>query len=89
MKSYCPYTNLAAKNYPAMLVQASWNDGRVMYWEPTKYVAKLRSLKTDKNVLLLKTNLTAGHEGASGAEDALKETAFTYAFILYQMGITK
>jgi oligopeptidase B len=88
MRSYCPYTNLAAKDYPAILVQASLNDGRVMYWESAKYVAKLRAVKTDHNMLLLKTNFTAGHDGASSAKDALKDTAFTYAFILHQMGIT-
>ena len=87
MKSYCPYTNLAAKDYPAMLVTTALNDSQVMYWEPAKYVAKLRSLKTDKNVLLFKTNMAAGHGGASGRYDALKETAFTYAFLLRQLGI--
>jgi oligopeptidase B len=89
IKSYCPYTNISAKSYPALLVMTSLNDSAVMYWEPAKYVAKLRAHKTDKNVLLLKTNLAAGHGGASGRYDALKETAFTYAFILNQMGITK
>jgi oligopeptidase B len=89
MKSYCPYTNLAAKDYPAMLVRTSLNDSQVMYWEPAKYVAKLRATKTDKNVLLLKTNMAAGHGGASGRYDALRETAFTYAFLLNQLGITK
>ncbi len=89
MKSYSPYDNLAAKDYPAILVQTSLNDSQVMYWEPAKYVAKLRTLKTDDNVLLLKTNMGAGHGGASGRYDFLKETAFTYAFILGQFGITK
>lgn len=87
MKSYCPYTNLAPKAYPAMLVKTSLNDSQVMYWEPAKYVAKLRALKTDQNVLLLKTNMAAGHGGASGRYDALKERAFDYAFILTQLGI--
>jgi oligopeptidase B len=87
IKSYCPYTNLAARAYPAMLVTTSLNDSQVMYWEPAKYVAKLRSLKTDRNVLLLKTNMAAGHGGASGRYDALKETAFTYAFLLQQLGV--
>jgi oligopeptidase B len=89
MKSYCPYTNLAAKDYPAILVRTSLNDSQVMYWEPAKYVAKLRTLKTDKNVLLLKINMAAGHGGSSGRYDALKETAFTDAFVLTQLGISK
>ncbi len=89
MKSYSPYDNIAAKKYPAILVETSLNDSQVMYWEPAKYVAKMRAMKTDDNVLLLKTNMGAGHGGASGRYDYLKETAFTYAFILGQMGITK
>ncbi|MDQ3133764.1 MAG: prolyl oligopeptidase family serine peptidase, partial [Acidobacteriota bacterium] len=89
MKSYSPYDNLEAKNYPAMLIKTSLNDSQVMYWEPAKYVAKLRTLKTDQNSLLLKTNMGAGHGGASGRYDALRETAFDYAFILSQFGITK
>jgi oligopeptidase B len=89
MKSYSPYDNLAAKNYPAMLVKTSLNDSQVMYWEPAKYVARLRALKTDNNVLLLKTNMGAGHSGASGRYDKLKEVAFDYAFILGRLGITK
>lgn len=89
MKSYSPYDNLAAKNYPAMLVETSLNDSQVMYWEPAKYVAKLRTMKTDNNVLMLKTNMGAGHGGASGRYDFLKEVAFDYAFILSQLGITK
>jgi oligopeptidase B len=87
MYSYSPYDNVAAKAYPNMLVKTSFNDSQVMYWEPTKYVAKLRSLKTDHNVLLLKTNMGAGHGSASGRYDRLKEVAFDYAFILTQMGI--
>lgn len=89
MKSYCPYTNIAAKDYPAMLVRTSLNDSQVMYWEPAKYVAKLRDTKTDKNVLLFKTNMGGGHGGSSGRYDALKDQAFTYAFTLWQMGIAK
>lgn len=89
MKSYSPYDNLAAKNYPAILVKTSLNDSQVMYWEPAKYVAKLRAMKTDSNVLLLKTNMGAGHGGSSGRYDFLKEVAFDYAFILGQFGITK
>ncbi len=87
MKQYCPYTNLAAKNYPTILVKTSFNDSQVMYWEPAKYVAKMRSLKTDKNPLLLVTNMGAGHGGASGRYDRLKEIALDYAFMLEQMGI--
>jgi len=87
MKSYCPYTNIARKKYPAILIQTSLNDSQVMYWEPAKYVAKLRAHKTDDNVLLLKTNMGAGHGGASGRYDALKETAFELAFVLRQQGI--
>ena len=87
MKQYCPYTNLAGKDYPTLLVKTSFNDSQVMYWEPAKYVAKLRTLKTDKNPLVLKTNMDAGHGGASGRYDALKETAFDYAFVLSQLGL--
>jgi oligopeptidase B len=87
IKSYCPYTNIAAANYPSILVMTSLNDSQVMYWEPAKYVAKLRATKTDKNPLLLKTNMNAGHGGASGRYDSLEETAFTYAFLLWQLGI--
>ncbi len=89
MRSYSPYDNLAKGAYPAMLVETSLNDSQVMYWEPAKYVAKLRTLKTDNNVLLLKTNLDAGHGGASGRYDYLKEIAITYSFVLSQMGIVK
>jgi oligopeptidase B len=87
MVSYCPYTNLERKAYPAILVKTSFNDSQVMYWEPAKYVAKLRTLKTDANPLLLKINLEAGHGGASGRYDYLREVAFDYAFVLTQMGI--
>jgi len=82
MTSYSPYDNVTAKNYPNMLVTTSLNDPRVQYWEPAKWVAKLRVLKTDKNLLLLKTNMGAGHGGASGRYDYLKEVAFKFAFIL-------
>src|SRR5579859_5513858 len=87
MKSYCPYTNLAAKSYPTMLVKTGLNDSQVMYWEPAKYVAKLRTVKTDANTLLLKTNMGAGHGGASGRYDYLREIALDYAFILTELGI--
>jgi oligopeptidase B len=87
MKGYCPYTNLDRKSYPAMLVKTSFHDSQVMYWEPAKYVAKIRTLKTDHAPLLLKTNMAAGHGGASGRYDALRETALDYAFILTRVGI--
>ena len=86
MKTYCPYTNLAARRYPAILVRTSLNDSQVMYWEPAKWVAKLRPLKLDDRPLLLKVNLEAGHGGASGRYDALRELGFDYAFILGQLG---
>lgn len=89
MRSYSPYDNLEKKAYPAMLVETSLNDSQVMYWEPAKYVARLRTLKTDKNPLLLKTNMDAGHGGASGRYDYLKEIAFTTSFILAQHGLAK
>ncbi len=89
MITYSPYDNIAAKAYPNMLVKTSFNDSQVMYWEPAKYVAKMRATCTDHNILILKTNLSpAGHGGASGRYDRLKEAAFDYAFILTQMGIT-
>ena len=87
MLKYSPYDNVKAQKYPAMLVQASLNDSQVPYWEAAKWVAKLRLVKTDTNPILLKTNMGAGHGGASGRYDALREAAFTYAFILWQMGI--
>jgi oligopeptidase B len=87
IKSYDPYTNLERKAYPAMLVKTSFNDSQVMYWEPAKYVARLRTLKTDSNPLLFKTNMAAGHGGASGRYDRLKEIAFDYSFVLWQMGL--
>jgi len=87
MKAYCPYTNLERKAYPAMLVKTGLNDSQVMYWEPAKYVAKLRTLKTDSNLLLLKTNMGAGHGGASGRYDYLQEIALDYAFLLTQLNI--
>jgi oligopeptidase B len=87
MKSYCPYSNLRATNYPTMLVVTSFYDSQVMYWEPAKYVAKLRSVKTDNNPLLFKCNMNAGHGGASGRYDALREKAFVYAFLLTQLDV--
>jgi oligopeptidase B len=88
MKQYSPYDNIAKKDYPAMLVKVSLNDSQVPYWEGTKLVAKLRAMKTDSNPLLLKVNFGAGHGGSSGRYDALREIAFDYAFMLWQMGIT-
>jgi oligopeptidase B len=89
MLSYSPYDNVVAKDYPNMLVRTSFNDSQVMYWEPAKYVAKMRALRTDHNVLIFKTNLDpAGHGGASGRYDRLKDTAFNYAYFLTQMGIS-
>lgn len=82
MMTYSPYDNVTAKDFPNVLVTAGLNDPRVQYWEPAKWTAKLRALKTDDNRLLLKTNMGAGHGGASGRYDALKERAFDYAFIL-------
>jgi len=87
MKMYCPYSNVQRKPYPRMLVKTAWNDSQVMYWEAAKYVAKLRAMKTDGNVLLLKTNMGAGHGGASGRYDYLREIALDYAFVLKELGI--
>ena len=89
IKTYSPYDNIERKAYPAILVRTSLNDSQVMYWEPAKYVAKLRSMKTDSEVLLLRTNMAAGHGGASGRYDFLREQAFDYAFILTQVGTSK
>jgi oligopeptidase B len=87
MKTYCPYTNLERKAYPAILAKTGLNDSQVMYWEPAKYVAKMRTLKTDSNPLLLKTNMGAGHGGASGRYDYLREIGLDYAFLLTHLGI--
>ncbi|MGH9570212.1 MAG: prolyl oligopeptidase family serine peptidase, partial [Candidatus Angelobacter sp.] len=88
MLKYSPYDNLKKRAYPAMLVKTSFNDSQVMYWEPAKYVAKLRTLKTSNHVLLLKTNMAAGHGGASGRYDRFHEIDFDYAFLLMQLGIS-
>lgn len=85
--SYSPYDNVEAKAYPHLLVTAGLHDSRVQYWEPAKWTAKLRALKTDRNRLLLKTNMDAGHAGASGRYETLQEIAFHYAFILDTLGI--
>ncbi len=87
MKSYAPYENVEAKDYPAMLVTAGLNDPRVSYWEPAKWVAKLRATKTDRNPLLLKTEMGAGHGGPSGRYDAWKDEAFVIAFVLDTFGL--
>ncbi|MCU1274196.1 MAG: Oligopeptidase [Bryobacterales bacterium] len=90
MKSYSPYDNLEKRAYPAMLVTTSLHDSQVMYWEPAKYVAALRALKTDSHPLLLKVKMDpAGHGGASGRYDRLKDQAFEYAWLLSQVGITR
>jgi oligopeptidase B len=89
IKSYCPYTNIKHTGYPAMLVRTSLNDSQVLYHEPAKYVAKMRATRTDHHALLLYINMGAGHGGASGRYDALKETAFEYAFLLKELGIEK
>jgi len=87
MASYSPYDNLESKAYPNLLVTAGLNDPRVSYWEPAKWTAKLRALKTDQNRILLKTNLGAGHGGASGRYERIKEVAFEYAFMLDVLGL--
>ena len=88
MISYSPYDNLEDKPYPNILVKTSFNDSQVMYWEPAKYTAKMRATRSDHHLLILKTNLEpAGHGGASGRYDRLKEASFDYAFLLTQMGI--
>lgn len=89
MKSYSPYDNLQAVDYPHILATAGLNDPRVQYWEPAKWVAKLRTVKRDGNRLLLKTNMSAGHAGASGRFDYLQEVAFEYAFFLETLGLTE
>lgn len=87
IRSYSPYDQVSAQAYPPMLVTAGLNDPRVTYWEPAKWVAKLRELKTDSNELLLKTNMGAGHGGKSGRFEGLRETAEEFAFILAQLGV--
>jgi oligopeptidase B len=82
LKSYSPYDNIKAQNYPNLLVTAGLHDPRVTYWEPAKWVARLRAKKTDANILLLKTNMETGHGGKSGRYAALEELALEYTFIL-------
>jgi oligopeptidase B len=88
MRSYSPYDNVARKDYPWMLVTTSLNDSQVGYWEPAKWVAKLRAMKTDNNPLYLKINMAGGHGGSSGRYDVLRERAFRYAFMLDAVGIS-
>jgi oligopeptidase B len=87
MLSYSPYDNVRAQEYPHLLVTTALHDSQVQYWEPAKWVARLRSMKTDGNRLLLKTNLTAGHGGASGRYERMRELAFEYAFLLDLAGL--
>ncbi|MBP7475248.1 MAG: S9 family peptidase [Pyrinomonadaceae bacterium] len=89
MITYSPYDNVKKQKYPNMLIEVSLNDSQVPYWEGAKWAAKLREMKTDNNVMLLKTNMGAGHGGSSGRYDRLKEVAFDYAYALTQVGITK
>jgi len=87
MKTYSPYDNVRPQNYPAMLIRVSLNDSQVPYWEGAKFAAKLRALKTDHHLLLLEANLGAGHGGASGRYDYLRDLAFDYTFLLNEMGL--
>ena len=87
MFSYSPYDNVTAQDYPNLLVTTGLHDSQVQYWEPAKWVARLRALKTDSNLVLLKTNLEAGHSGASGRYKRYEETAFYYAFLIDQAGL--
>ncbi len=87
LRTYSPYDNVERKNYPNLLVTAGYNDSQVGYWEPAKWVAKLRDMKTDTSLLLFKTNMDGGHGGASGRNNQLKEQAFQYAFIMRCLGI--
>jgi oligopeptidase B len=89
MKSYSPYDNVGEYDYPDLLVTASLNDPRVQYWEPAKWVAKLRANWATDSILLLKMNMGAGHGGASGRYDWYRHIAFRYAFMLMSFGITE
>lgn len=89
MKSYAPYENVAAKDYPNILITTSLNDPRVGYWEPAKWCAKLRAMKTDHNTLIFKINMDAGHGGSSGRYQQLKEIAFEDAFLFKVLGIAE
>ncbi|HEY4356258.1 MAG TPA: S9 family peptidase [Acidobacteriaceae bacterium] len=85
MRTYSPYDNVEAKNYPNIMVRTSFDDSQVMYWEPAKYVSKLRAMKTDKNTLVFLVNMHGGHGGSSGRYDSLKDTAMNYAFLLHEL----
>ncbi|MBK5209802.1 MAG: prolyl oligopeptidase family serine peptidase, partial [Flavobacteriaceae bacterium] len=89
MKSYSPYDNVSVQKYPNMLVTTGLHDSQVQYFEPAKWVAKLRELKIDKNILLMHIDMEAGHGGASGRFDSLKETARDYSFVIDLEGRTK
>ena len=87
MLSYAPYENIETKSYPHLLVTAGYHDSQVQYWRPAKWVAKLRAHKTDHNLLLLRTNMEAGHAGTSGRYERAREGAFEYAFLLKLAGL--
>ena len=89
IKSYSPYDNVKPQDYPHILITAGLNDSRVKYWEPAKWTARLREMKTDQNILLLQTNMEAGHGGASGRYKSLEETAFRYAFVLDRLDLVR
>jgi oligopeptidase B len=89
MRSYSPYDNVETKAYPRMLVTTSLNDSQVMYFEPAKWVAKLRVTKTDTNPLIFRINMQGGHGGSSGRYDRLREAAFRYAFMLDAVGLAR
>jgi oligopeptidase B len=86
IRSYSPYDNVGALDYPAMLVRTSLNDSQVPYWEPCKWVARLRALRADADPLLLKVDLSSGHGGASGRYDSLRDRAYDFAFVLAMIG---
>ena len=86
MKTYCPYTNLGPRSYPEILVRTSLHDSQVMYWEPAKWVAKLRTVNASRWPVAFRINMAAGHGGASGRYDALREAAFDYTWILHVLG---
>ena len=87
MLSYSPYDNVAKKSYPSILVRTSFDDSQVMYWEPAKFVARMRTVKTDGNPLVFYCNMHGGHGGSSGRYDKFREVAFDYAFMLQQLGV--
>jgi oligopeptidase B len=87
MKSYSPYDNVQAQDYPALLITTGYHDSQVQYWEPAKWAAKLRALKTDRNPLLVYCNMDTGHGGSSGRFKKFKETAMEYAFLLDLAGL--